>query len=50
MKLRQNAKFRGMIAEEDSKRSFLPDHSEFGSSDLACLFPRHFLLKSKTTS
>jgi hypothetical protein len=50
MKLRQNTKFRGMIAEEDSKRSFLPDHSEFGSSDPTGLFPRHFLLKSKTTS
>jgi hypothetical protein len=50
MKLRQNAKFRGIIAEEDSKRSFLPDHSEFISSDPAGLFPRYFLLKSKTTS
>jgi hypothetical protein len=36
--------------EEDSKRSFLPDHSEFRGSDLACLLSRHFSLKSKTTS
>jgi hypothetical protein len=50
MNLRQNTKFRGIIAEEDSKRSFLPDHSEFRNSDPACLFPRHFLLKSKTAS
>jgi hypothetical protein len=48
MNLRQNTKFWGIIAEEDSKRSFLPDHSEFRNSDPACLFPRHFLLKSKT--
>jgi hypothetical protein len=45
MNLRQNTKFRGVIAEED-----LPDHSEFRSSDPAGLFPRHFLLKSKTAS
>jgi hypothetical protein len=50
MNLSQNTKFRGIIAEEDSKRSFLPDHSEFRSSDPTGLFPRHFLLKSKTTS
>jgi hypothetical protein len=50
MNQRQNTKFRGVIAEEDSKRSFLPDHSEFRSSDPAGLFPRHFLLKSKTAS
>jgi hypothetical protein len=50
MRPRQNAKFRGIIAEEDGKRSFLPDHSEFRSSDPTVLFPRHFLLKSKTTS
>jgi hypothetical protein len=50
MNLRQSTKFRGIIAEEDSKRSFLPDHSEFRSSDPAGLFPRHFLLKSKTAS
>jgi hypothetical protein len=34
--------------EEDSKRSFLPNHSEFRSSDPAGLFSRHFLVKSKT--
>jgi hypothetical protein len=50
MNLRQNTKFRGIIAKEDSKRSFLPDHLEFRSSDPAGLFPRHFLLKSKTAS
>jgi hypothetical protein len=36
--------------EQDSKRSFLPDHSELRGSDPAGLFSRHFLLKSKTTS
>jgi hypothetical protein len=50
MNLRQNTKFRGIIAQEDNKRSFLSDYSEFRSSDPAGLFPRHFLLKSKTTS
>jgi hypothetical protein len=50
MNLRQNTKFRGVIVEEDSKRSFLRDHSEFRSSDSAGLFSRHFLVKSKTAS
>jgi hypothetical protein len=50
MNLKQNTKFREIIAEEDSKGSFLPDHSEFRSNDPIGLFPRHFLLISKTTS
>jgi hypothetical protein len=50
MRPRQNAEFRGIIAGEDSKISFLPDHLELRSSDSEGLFPRHFLLKSKTTS
>jgi hypothetical protein len=50
MNQRQNIKFRGIIVEEDSKRSFLPDHSEFRGSDPAGLLSRHFLLKSKTTN
>jgi hypothetical protein len=50
MNQRQNTKFRGVIVEEDSKRPFLPDHSEFRGSDPAGLLSRHFLLKSKTTS
>jgi hypothetical protein len=50
MNQRQNTKFRGVIVEEDSKRSLLPDHSEFRSSDPTDLFSRHFLVKSKTAS
>jgi hypothetical protein len=50
MNQRQNTKFRGIIVEEDSKISFLLDHSEFRGSDLTGLLSRHFLLKSKTTS
>ena len=45
MNQRQNTKFRGVIVEEDSKRSFLPDHSEFRGSDPAGLLSRHFSLK-----
>jgi hypothetical protein len=33
--------------EEDSKKPFLLDHSEFRSSDPAGLFPRHFSVKIK---
>jgi hypothetical protein len=50
MNQRQNTKFRGVIVEEDSKGSFLLDHSEFRSSDPTGLFSRHFLVKSKTAS
>jgi hypothetical protein len=50
MNQRQNTKFRGIIVEEDSKISFLLDHSEFRGSDPIGLLSRHFLLKSKTTS
>jgi hypothetical protein len=50
MNQRQNTKFRGVIVEEDIKRSLLADHSEFRSSNPAGLFSRHFLVKSKTAS
>ena len=43
--LRQNTEFWGIITEEDSKRSFLPDRSEFRNSDSADLFSRHSLSK-----
>jgi hypothetical protein len=45
--LRQNTELWGIIAEEDSKRSFLPDHSEFRNSGPVDLFSRHSLSKSK---
>jgi hypothetical protein len=47
MNQRQNTKFRGVIVEEDSKGSFLPDHSEFRGSDLAGVaeLPKLFQLK-----
>jgi hypothetical protein len=38
--LRQNTEFWGIIAEEDSKRSFLPDHSKFRNSGPTDLFSR----------